>query len=74
MRRLERTLFRAWCQWLCVPGLGERGERLASEAFDRLAGAMADALEASSGPFLLGDLSTADPVFVPYVEIGRAHV
>jgi len=68
LRQLERLLFRAWCQWLCVPGLGERGERQAEEAFDRLAGTMAQALERCSGPFLLGELSTADLVFVPYVE------
>ena len=68
LRSLERLLFRAWCQWLCVPGLGERGERLAGDAFDRMAGAMADALEAGPGPFLLGEISAADPVFVPYVE------
>jgi len=68
LRQLERLLFRAWCQWLCVPGLGEREERQAADAFDRLAGRMAGALEAGPGPFLLGDLSAADLVFVPYVE------
>ena len=68
LRQLERLLFRAWCQWVCVPGLGDRGERLAEEAFDRVAGTMADALERCSGPFLLGELSTADLVFVPYLE------
>ena len=68
LRKLERLLFRAWCQWLCVPGLGERGERQAAEAFDRMATTMADALEAGAGPFFLDDLSSADVVFVPYVE------
>jgi glutathione S-transferase len=68
LRQLERLLFRAWCQWLCVPGLGERGERQAAEAFDRLAATMAQALEAGPGHFFLDDLSSADVVFVPYVE------
>ncbi|MFZ9753181.1 MAG: glutathione S-transferase family protein [Cyanobium sp.] len=68
LRKLERLLFRAWCQWLCVPGLGERGERLAAEAFERLATAMDEALESGPGPFFLGELSSADLVFVPYVE------
>jgi glutathione S-transferase len=68
LRKLERLLFRAWCQWLCVPGLGERGERLAAEAFERLATAMDEALESGPGPFFLDELSSADLVFVPYVE------
>ena len=67
LRRLERLLFHAWCQWLCQPhgpGAAERARR----AFDEVAARMAEALEATPGPFLLGDLSTADLVFVPYVE------
>ena len=69
LRRLERTLFRAWCHWLCGPERGERGDRQGFGTFDRLAGALADALEACPGPFLLGEqLSTADVVFVPYLE------
>ncbi len=68
LRQLERLLFRAWCQWLCVPGLGEAAERRARETFDRYAAAMGEAIETGAGPFLLGELSTADLVFVPYVE------
>jgi len=68
LRRLERLLFRAWCQWLCVPYQGPRAETQAAQAFDRMAAAMADALVATPGAFLLGEISTADLVFVPYVE------
>ena len=68
LRKLERLLFRAWCQWLCVPGLGERGEHLAADAFESLATAMDEALETRPGPFFFEDLSSADLVFVPYVE------
>ena len=68
LRQLERLLFRAWCQWLCVPGLGEAAEQRARENFDRYAAAMDEAIETGPGPFLLGDLSSADVVFVPYVE------
>ena len=68
LRQLERLLFRAWCQWLCVPGLGPAAERQARETFDRYAAAMGEAIETGPGPFLLGELSTADLVFVPYVE------
>ncbi|MCS5693476.1 glutathione S-transferase [Cyanobium sp. FGCU-6] len=67
LRRLERLLFRAWCQWLCQP-LGAGAAERARLAFDEVAARMAEALEATPGPFLLGDLSTADLVFVPYVE------
>ncbi len=68
LRRLERLLFRAWCQWLCVP-LGNRGDAQAQQQFRQWATAMEQALAAAGGPFLLGeDLGTADLVFVPYVE------
>lgn len=68
LRRLERLLFQAWCQWLCVPLPGPSAEHQAAQAFDRMAAAMADALVATPGAFLLGEISTADLVFVPYVE------
>ena len=68
LRQLERLLFRAWCQWLCVPGLSEEQERRAEQTFDHDAGLMAEAITTGAGPFLLGDLSSADVVFVPYVE------
>jgi|688.fasta_scaffold257870_1 glutathione S-transferase len=73
LRNLERLLFRAWCQWLCTPGLGPDGERRAGEAFERIAAQFASALNARPGVFLLGRGSedgpgTADLVFIPYVE------
>ena len=68
LRQLERLLFRAWCQWLCVPHPRPSAEDQAAQAFDRMAAAMAGALLATPGPFLLGEISTADLVFVPYVE------
>ena len=68
LRRLERQLFQAWCQWLCYPH-SPRGDAAAGEQFRRVAEAMEQALLARGGPFLLGcELSTADVVFVPYVE------
>jgi glutathione S-transferase len=68
LRRLERLLFRAWCQWLCMPHSG-RGDAQARQQFRQWATAMEQALAAAGGPFLLGeDLGTADLVFVPYVE------
>ncbi|MFN7678040.1 MAG: glutathione S-transferase family protein [Cyanobacteriota bacterium] len=68
LRQLERTLFRAWCEWLCWPHDQASGTR-ARQAFQRVAQAMESALEAAGGPFFLGrELTTADLVFVPYVE------
>ncbi len=68
LRRLERQLFRAWCQWLCVPH-GNRGDTQAQQQFRQWATAMEQALVNAGGPFLLGvELGTADLVFVPYVE------
>jgi glutathione S-transferase len=68
LRQLERMLFQAWCEWLCRPHQPS-SEARAREEFQRLARAMEAALEARGGPFFLGDaFTTADLVFVPYVE------
>ena len=69
LRQLERLLFRAWCQWLCAPSRSAAEEDSGCSQFQRFASAMEQALRATPGPFLLGPgLSTADLVFVPYVE------
>ncbi|MGL6132949.1 MAG: glutathione S-transferase family protein [Prochlorococcaceae cyanobacterium] len=68
LRRLERELFRAWCEWLCYPHPPASDVR-ARDRFQQLAGVMETALESRPGAFLLGEeLGTADLVFVPYVE------
>jgi glutathione S-transferase len=68
LRHLERLLFRAWCQWLCVPH-GSRGDAQAQQQFRQWATTMEQALVTAGGPYLLGgELGTADLVFVPYVE------
>lgn len=69
LRQLERLLFRAWCQWLCTPGLSASDEQRCRQQFQRLAAAMEDALVSTPGSFLLGEEPvTADLVFVPYLE------
>ncbi|MDA0718344.1 MAG: glutathione S-transferase family protein [Cyanobacteria bacterium] len=68
LRQLERLLFRAWCQWLCSPGLRPAQEEAAKAAFQQIAAKFERALCHQSGKFLLGELGTADLVFVPYVE------
>ncbi|MFN6337203.1 MAG: glutathione S-transferase family protein [Cyanobacteriota bacterium] len=68
LRQLERDLFRAWCEWLCWPHAGPSEERARAQ-FHRVARAMEAALAARGGPFFLGAaFTTADLVFVPYVE------
>ncbi|MFM8966993.1 MAG: glutathione S-transferase family protein [Vulcanococcus sp.] len=68
LRQLERRLFSAWCQWLCRPGAGPRGEAAARGAFERVAADLEQALGVTPGPFLLDDFSSADLVFVPFLE------
>lgn len=68
LRQLERQLFRAWCQWLCVPSRGAQEEARGQQGFDRFAERFASALSARPGPFLLGELGTVDLIFVPYLE------
>ncbi len=68
LRQLERHLFRAWCQWLCQPQPGPAAEQDARLRFQRTAARLEQALEEGPGPFLLEELSSADLVFVPYLE------
>ena len=71
LRQLERRLFRAWCQWLCYcEGQGPHTAS-AEQHFQRVAGLVEQALEATAGPFFLPQFGTADVIFVPYLE--RMH-
>ena len=64
LRQLERDLFRAWCTWLCYPGAEVQGAALFAEQAARVS----KALECHPGPWFLEEFSSADLVFVPYVE------
>lgn len=74
LRQLERLLFRAWCIWLCSPGLTERQDHKAREQFQVIARRMEAALARGGGRWLDPDAplaeepGSADLVFVPYVE------
>jgi len=69
-RKLERTLFRAWCEWLCYPSASAHEERLCQQAFEHACSVFDHELGAKPGPWILGGEhpSTADLIFVPYVE------
>ncbi|MEL6247359.1 MAG: glutathione S-transferase family protein [Cyanobacteria bacterium J06648_16] len=68
LRQLERQLFRAWCSWLCYPDRFGRADKRAKEQFVAVVDEVEQALASTPGPFFLDDFSTADVVFVPYVE------
>ncbi|MEB3158755.1 MAG: glutathione S-transferase [Synechococcus sp.] len=74
LRKLERLLFRAWCIWLCSPGLSRQQDQRAQDQFQGIARRMEQALEAGGGRWLDplepdgSAPGTADLVFIPYVE------
>jgi glutathione S-transferase len=69
LRHLERLLFRAWCIWLCSPGLNLRQQNQAKEQFRSVAQRFEQELNRTPGPWLRGDQpETVDLLFVPYVE------
>lgn len=68
LRRLERLLFRAWCSWLCYPTRSEKDEENNKQQFLQVIAQVETALAQTPGPFFLEEFSTADVVFVPYVE------
>ncbi len=71
LRKLERSLFRAWCQWLCYPTRSTKEEEYSRSLFIEVVNQVEDALAQSDSPYFLEDFSTADLIFIPYVE--RMH-
>jgi glutathione S-transferase len=68
LRRLERLLFRAWCQWLCYPSMLPGQDKHNRQQFVAVIQEVEKALSVTESPFFLDDFSTADIVFIPYVE------
>ncbi|MGB0560578.1 MAG: glutathione S-transferase family protein [Spirulinaceae cyanobacterium] len=68
LRRLERSLFRAWCMWLCYPTQSRRQEQQRQDQFTEVVAQVEAALAETPGPYFLADFSTVDPIFTPYVE------
>jgi glutathione S-transferase len=68
LRRLERLLFRAWCNWLCYPSGSAREEQHKREKFVEIVGMVEEALSQTSGSYFLEDFGTVDVIFTPYVE------
>ncbi len=68
LRRLERLLFRAWCNWLCYRSRSPREEQYNRDQFLEIVSMVEDALDSTPGPYFLDDFSTADVIFTPYVE------
>jgi len=68
LRHLERQLFSAWCRWLCYPSYSQQDEQKKKQNFIQVAKVVDNALSSTSGPYFLEEFSTADIIFVPYVE------
>ncbi len=68
LRKLERSLFRAWCNWLCQPSLFPGAEKRNQQQFQQVVTQVEKALEKLPGPYFLPEFSTADVIFTPYVE------
>ncbi|BAZ44358.1 hypothetical protein NIES4102_13660 [Chondrocystis sp. NIES-4102] len=68
LRRLERLLFRAWCNWLCYRPMFPGQEQKNKQQFIEVVGMVETALANSPSPYFLPEFSTADLVFIPYVE------
>lgn len=58
LRKLERTLFRAWCQWLCYPSSSAGEEVSGRTRFVRVANCVDKMLSANGGPFFFGKTLT----------------
>ena len=68
LRRLERLLFRAWCSWLCYPSMFPGADKRNRSSFEEVVAMVEEALGNTPSPYFLDDFSTADLVFIPYVE------
>jgi glutathione S-transferase len=68
LRRLERLLFRAWCNWLCNPFRSLSEDQHQQAKFTEVVGLVAESLARTSGPYFLDQFGVVDLVFTPYVE------
>ncbi|QCS48549.1 glutathione S-transferase family protein [Picosynechococcus sp. PCC 11901] len=68
LRRLERLLFRAWCNWLCRPPLFPGQDKEGRRKFIQVVQQVEEALAATPGPYFLQEFSVVDVIFTPYVE------
>jgi len=68
IRRLERTLFRAWCEWLCRYSISPQQEQQRREQFVTVMEKVEAVLGSTPSPYFLEDFGTADVIFTPYVE------
>ena len=68
LRRLERLLFRAWCNWLCYRSRSSQEEQYNRDQFLEVVSMVEDALDSTPSSYFLDDFSTADVIFTPYVE------
>ncbi len=68
LRRLERLLFRAWCSWLCYRTMFPGQEEGNKKQFIEIVEMVEEALASTPGAYFLPEFSTADIVFIPYVE------
>lgn len=68
IRRLERQLFGAWCQWLCYNSYSQQEEDHGKESFINAAKAVESALAETPGPYFLKDFGTCDVIITPYIE------
>ena len=74
LRHLERQLFRAWCQWLCTPGVSLKQEQACKEQFQVIAPMMEQQIKVEERQWLDPASNTpnsprsgcSDVVFIPH--------
>lgn len=68
LRKLERMLFRAWCNWLCYPPFYPGQDKKNRQKFQEVVDLVEAGLAQTPGPYFLEEFSTVDIIFTPYVE------
>ncbi|BBC24372.1 glutathione S-transferase family protein [Pseudanabaena sp. ABRG5-3] len=68
IRRLERILFRSWCEWLCRPIVSAKQEQRHREQFIEVMQKVEEVLGSTPSRYFLDEFGTADVIFTPYVE------
>ncbi|MFM7447105.1 MAG: glutathione S-transferase family protein [Leptolyngbyaceae cyanobacterium] len=68
LRRLERLLFRAWCNWLCYPTRFSQQEQQHRQQFVEQVNQVEQALASTPGSYFLAAFGTVDVIFTPYLE------
>eukprot|EP01063_Lacrimia_lanifica_P002951 TRINITY_DN1159_c1_g2_i1.p2 TRINITY_DN1159_c1_g2~~TRINITY_DN1159_c1_g2_i1.p2 ORF type:complete len:464 (+),score=133.29 TRINITY_DN1159_c1_g2_i1:51-1394(+) len=67
-RKLERGLFRSWCQWLCYPSRSAQEEAMAKRDFENWCSTLEQRMSQTETNYFGSGFGISDTILAPYIE------